>query len=98
MVAHEAAHAVQDADGYVPLKQRTRWAGRIGKIQRIGSVLLFAAPFVGALNRDPDIFLITAGAGFAFISVSILVHALTLPVEPDASRPGSLARSGGAVS
>ena len=37
VATHEVAHAMQDAEGYGPLKWRTRMAGSVHTIQRLGS-------------------------------------------------------------
>ena len=85
VATHEVAHALQDANGYRPLKLRTALAGHVHTIQRIGSMLLVATPFIGLLTRAPSIILLELVAGFALIGTSAAMHAFTLPVELDAS-------------
>jgi Zn-dependent membrane protease YugP len=85
IAAHEVSHALQDADGYRPLRLRTRLAGLTHRIEQIGSVLLIAAPVVGLISRAPQIMLLEIGAGLAILASTIVIHAVTLPVEFDAS-------------
>ncbi|NNE21583.1 MAG: zinc metallopeptidase [Rhizobiales bacterium] len=85
VAAHEVAHALQDASGYGPLIWRTRMARTVHTIQRIGSGILLATPLIGLLTRAPSIILLEIGAGIALMSTSVIAHAVTLPVELDAS-------------
>lgn len=85
VATHEVAHALQDASGYGPLKLRTRIARSVYTIQRIGSGLLLATPLIGIVTRAPSIILLEIGAGIAFMATSVVAHAVTLPVEFDAS-------------
>lgn len=85
VAAHEVAHAMQDASGYGPLIWRTRMARSVHTIQRIGSGILLATPLIGLLTRAPSIILLEIGAGIAFMATSVVAHAVTLPVELDAS-------------
>ncbi|MGI9464118.1 MAG: zinc metallopeptidase [Aestuariivirgaceae bacterium] len=85
VATHEVAHALQDASGYQPLRWRTRLARAVHTIQRIGSGLLLATPLIGLLTRAPSVVLVEIGAGLALMSTSVIAHAVTLPVELDAS-------------
>ncbi len=85
VATHEVAHALQDREGYKPLKLRTRMAGAVHTIQRVGSVLLVATPFIAVLTRTPSIIMLEVVAGLALIGSSAVAHAVTLPVELDAS-------------
>ena len=85
VATHEVAHALQDASGYQPLMLRTRIARSVHTIQRIGSGILLATPLIGALTRAPSIIFLEIGAGLAFMASSVVAHAVTLPVEFDAS-------------
>ncbi|MEM7426386.1 MAG: zinc metallopeptidase [Pseudomonadota bacterium] len=85
IAAHEVSHALQDAHGYAPLKARTGMAGTVHTIQRIGSVVLMATPLVGILTRVPHIMALEVLVGLALIGSSVVMHAVTLPVEFDAS-------------
>ena len=85
VATHEVAHALQDSQGYAPLRLRTRMAKAVHMIQRVGSGLLVATPLIAVLTRAPSVILLEVAAGFALIGSSAVAHAVTLPVELDAS-------------
>ena len=85
IAAHEVSHALQDATGYAPLKARTRLAAAAHHIEKLGSVVLLAAPVMALVTRAPHVFLLEVGAGLAILASTIVIHAVTLPVEFDAS-------------
>lgn len=85
VAAHEVSHALQDRDGYAPLFWRQKLVVHVAGIQRLAMVLIMAAPVVFALVRSPAILLVELLAAFAMMGSIILVHALTLPTEFDAS-------------
>ena len=73
--AHEVGHAIQHAANDPLLRWRTR----------LGSFLLFAAPFLTLLSRAPSVGAITLLAAFLVMGANLLVQLITLPVEWDAS-------------
>jgi hypothetical protein len=85
VAAHEVGHAIQDATGFQPLRWRTRLVRWAGPIEKIGAGLLILAPFSAALTRMPMIGLMAFAGGLATLGTAIVVHALTLPTEFDAS-------------
>jgi len=85
VAAHEVGHAIQDASGFGPLRMRTRLVRWAGPIEKIGAGMLMIAPFSFALTRAPMIGILTFLAGLATLGTGIVVHALTLPTELDAS-------------
>lgn len=85
VAAHEVAHALQDASGYGPLRWSDRLYRSVRTIQRIGSGILLATPLIAILTRAPSIIVLEIGAGIAFMAAGVVAHALTLPVEFDAS-------------
>ena len=85
IAAHEVGHAMQDATGYPPLKARTKMAKQAHRMQQIGVVLMMAAPLLVILAKSPAILVIELGAAFLILSITILMHVVTLPVEYDAS-------------
>ncbi len=85
IAAHEVSHAIQDATGYRPLQARTKLAGLALQIEKLGSVVLLASPIMAVVTRAPHIFLLEVGAGLAILASTIVIHAVTLPVEFDAS-------------
>jgi Zn-dependent membrane protease YugP len=85
IAAHEAGHAMQDATGYPPLQARTRLAKQAIRIEKVGAVVMLVAPIVTVLAKSPHIFIIQAFMGMMILAMSIVMHAVTLPVEFDAS-------------
>ena len=85
IAAHEAGHAMQDATGYPPLQARTRLAKQAIRVEKVGAVVMLAAPIVMALAKAPHILVIEVFVGVMIFALSILLHAVTLPVEFDAS-------------
>jgi Zn-dependent membrane protease YugP len=76
--AHEAAHALQDADDYAPLELRTSIFPLVQAAARFGLPL---AIFGSLFNSQPMFFL-----GMLAYVGSIVFHFITLPVEFNASR------------
>jgi len=85
IAAHEVGHAMQDATGSRLLKTRTRLAKTAIVIERVGGIVMLAAPLAAALLRHPAGLLIEYAAGVAILSLSVVLHLSTLPVEFDAS-------------
>src|SRR5690606_22516721 len=54
-------------------------------IERVGAGMLLVAPFSVALTRAPMVGLLTFVGGFLTLGSGVVVHALTLPTELDAS-------------
>ena len=78
VAAHEAGHAVQYANDYMPIHLRSA----IIPVTRIGSNLAFPLVILGILFSIQ--FLVNVGV--IFFGFSVLFQLLTLPVELDASR------------
>ena len=85
IAAHEAGHAMQDATGFPPLQARTRLAKQAIRAEKVGAVVMLAAPIVLALAKAPHLLVIEVFVGVMIFALSILLHAVTLPVEYDAS-------------
>jgi uncharacterized protein len=85
IAAHEVGHAMQDATGYAPLQTRTRIAGVADFIHKVGAVLIVASPALAGLVRSPGGLLIGAAAATLMNLTAVAMHAVTLPVEFDAS-------------
>jgi Zn-dependent membrane protease YugP len=85
IAAHEAGHAMQDATGYGPLQARTRMAKQAIRIEKLGAIVMLAAPIMLVLSRTPHVLLFEVVAGIVILGMSIAMHAFTLPVEFDAS-------------
>jgi hypothetical protein len=85
VAAHEVGHALQDRDGYGPLKTRTRLVKSIGWLQRVGSIIIFATFGLGTAAQAPGLAALGVGAGIATMASAVVIHLVTLPVEFDAS-------------
>lgn len=85
IAAHEVGHAMQDATGYAPLQHRTRLAKQAQWITMAGNVVMMTAPLVMIAAKAPHVLVMQVVAGMAIIGVTVLMHAMTLPVEFDAS-------------
>jgi Zn-dependent membrane protease YugP len=64
---------------------RQKLAGLAININRLGAVLLMATPVVFALTRSPVVLLGQTAAAFAIMFSTVVIHAVTLPTEYDAS-------------
>jgi len=84
VAAHEVGHAIQDASGFQPLRWRTRLVRWVTPVERVGAGMLMLAPFV-ALTPARIVGIMGFIAGLATLAAGIVVHALTLPTEFDAS-------------
>ena len=85
VAAHEVGHAFQHKDNYAPLMLRQKLAGICIIIERTGSILLMATPFVFALTRSPVVLLAEVVVGLGILASTVVIHIFTLPTEFDAS-------------
>ena len=85
VAAHECGHAFQHAAQEPLFLLRTRMAKISIFAQRIGSLLLFAAPFSVLITRLPSAAFFNISGAFLIMGFAIVMHLLTLPVEIDAS-------------
>jgi uncharacterized protein len=85
VAAHEVGHAMQDATGYAPLKARTKLANQARKVEMLGSIIMLLSPVMLLLMKAPAAVLMELGLGLLVLSFGVLMHAVTLPVEFDAS-------------
>jgi len=85
VAAHECGHAYQHAAQEPLFLLRTRMAKLSIFAQRIGSLLLFAAPFSVLITRLPSAAFFNISGAFLIMGFAIVIHLLTLPVEIDAS-------------
>lgn len=85
IAAHEVGHAIQDATNYPPLKARTQIAKNAGWLEGAATVILLAAPLLVLIAKSPAILLVQFAAIGLIALMTILMHAVTLPVEFDAS-------------
>jgi Zn-dependent membrane protease YugP len=85
VAAHEVGHAIQHGDNYGPLIARTNLIKSTRWLQRLGSIIVFAAFGLGAFVGSPLLAIVGAVAGIATMASTVVVHLATLPVEFDAS-------------
>ena len=86
VAAHETGHALQHAEGYAPVKLRTKMVPVTNFASSISPILILAGIL---LSMDP-----LAYAGIALFSVVTLFQLVTLPVEFNASRRALVALEG----
>ncbi|WP_029032597.1 zinc metallopeptidase [Salinarimonas rosea] len=85
VAAHEASHAMQDADGDRLLATRLKLAGSLRAIEVAAAIVLALAPVVMLVVKSPVLLVLQIGVAVALLGSRVLVHLLTLPVELDAS-------------
>lgn len=85
VAAHEVGHAIQDNEGYRPLRYRSQLVKATQKFEKLGAAILMISPFVGALTRVPGLGILMFLGGLMTLGTSTLVHLVTLPTEIDAS-------------
>lgn len=85
VAAHEVGHAIQDHEGYAPLRLRSVMVRTGRQLERVGAGILLVSPLVGAITRAPSLGIIMFAAGFLTLASATLVHFVTLPTEFDAS-------------
>ena len=85
VAAHECGHAFQHAAQEPMFLLRTRLASASLMAQRVGSFLLFAAPFSVLITKLPAAALLNISGAFLIMGFAVVMHLLTLPVEIDAS-------------
>ena len=85
VAAHEVGHAIQHHEGYAPLAARSRMVGVAMRAEKLGALLMMAAPFLFILTRLPGGMAIVIVAAVISFGTAAVVHLVTLPVEFDAS-------------
>jgi hypothetical protein len=85
VAAHEVGHAVHHRDGDPMLVTRTRMAGALSGVNRVALVILMSIPIVGLIVKSPLIAGLQVLAIVGLMGSRVITHALTLPMEVDAS-------------
>ncbi len=85
VAAHEVGHAMQDASGFPALARRQRLAHIAVRLQKVGAVVMLAAPVLFIVVRSPIAMLVQAALAVVVLGASVVLHLVTLPVELDAS-------------
>ena len=76
---HAGRHRLQAAES------RTRLAKTARFVEPAGGVVMLAAPLAAVLIRPPGGFVLEFAAGLLILSLRVILHLTTLPVEFDAS-------------
>jgi Zn-dependent membrane protease YugP len=85
VAAHEVGHAIQDRDGYLPLRLRTKLVRLAAPAEKFGAAILMLAPIVMIVTRAPIAGALFLAGGLLTIGAATLVHMVTLPMEMHAS-------------
>ena len=80
VAAHEVGHAIQDRDGYVPLKLRTRLVQMAVPAEKLGAAILMIAPVIAVAARAPVAGALFLAGGLLTLGVSTVIHMFTLPM------------------
>ena len=85
IAAHEVGHAIQDQQGDKRLAIRTKMVPVIDKVARLSAVIISLSPVIGIITRHPMPFSLLLFIGLSGFIARMMVHAVTLPIEFDAS-------------
>ena len=85
VAAHEVGHAIQDRDGYLPLKLRTRLVQLAAPAEKLGAAIMMAAPVITAATRSPSAGILFLLGGLLTLGTATIIHLVTLPMELHAS-------------
>ncbi|MDH5479701.1 MAG: zinc metallopeptidase [Nitrosomonas sp.] len=85
VAAHEVGHAIQDRDGYLPLRLRTRLVRLAAPAEKLGAAILMIAPLMVVFTRAPVVGVLFFIGGLLTLGAATLVHLVTLPMEMHAS-------------
>ena len=85
VAAHEVGHAIQHSRGDRMLALRQKLAKFAMRTDRLAVLFFIAAPILATLARHPAVLLAVGAIGLGLMAVRVVVDAVTLPVEYDAS-------------
>ena len=85
IAAHEVGHAIQDQQGDKRLATRTKMIPIVEKIARGSVAIISLSPVIGIITRHPMPFSLLLFLGLSGFIARMMVHAVTLPIEFDAS-------------
>jgi len=85
VAAHEVGHAIQHHRKEPLLQLRTRLVKVAAVSEKLGSLAFILMPIVVGITRVPHLSLVMIGIVIISMSVAVIVHLVTLPVEWDAS-------------
>ena len=85
IAAHEVGHAIQDQQGDKRLVTRTKMIPVADKVARWSAAIISLSPVIGIITRQPMPFSLVLLLGLSGFIARMMVHAVTLPIEFDAS-------------
>jgi Zn-dependent membrane protease YugP len=85
IAAHEVGHAIQDHQGDKRLATRTKMVPIVNLLARWSVVIISLSPVIGIITRHPMPFSLLLFLGLSGFIARMMVHAVTLPIEFDAS-------------
>jgi Zn-dependent membrane protease YugP len=85
IAAHEVGHAIQDQQGDKRLSTRTKMVPVVDKVARWSVVIISLSPIIGIITRHPMPFSLLLLIGLSGFIARMMIHAVTLPIEFDAS-------------
>ena len=85
IAAHEVGHAIQDHQGDKRLATRTKMVPVVDKVARLSVAVIYLSPVIGIITRHPMPFSLLLLVGLSGFVARMMVHAVTLPIEYDAS-------------
>ena len=85
IAAHEVGHAIQDQQGDKRLATRTKMVPVVDKVACWSVVIISLSPIIGILTRHPIPFSLLLLIGLLGFIARMMIHAVTLPIEFDAS-------------
>lgn len=85
VAAHEVGHAIQDRDGYLPLRLRTRLIQITAPAEKLGAAILMLAPVITVITKAPTAGILFLLGGLLTLGTATVVHLVTLPMELHAS-------------
>ena len=85
IAAHEVGHAIQDQQGDKRLAARTKMVPIVDKVARWSVAIIYLSPVIGIITRHPMPFSLLLILGLSGFIARMMIHALTLPIEFDAS-------------
>ena len=85
LIGHEVGHAIQDHQGDKRLATRTKMVPVVDKLARWSVVIISLSPVIGIITRHPVPFSLLLFFGLSGFIARMMIHAVTLPIEFDAS-------------
>ena len=85
IAAHEVGHAIQDQQNDKRLAARTKLIPIVNKVARWSVAIISLSPIIGIITRHPIPFSVLLFLGLSGFFARMVIHAVTLPIEFDAS-------------